>query len=64
MPDAEDISFVVKPGNVADSDGAKGPSDRRIAAFLQKEFPEIDAGALHRAEYGREGQETLIGIVI
>lgn len=38
MPDAEDISFVVKPGNVADSDGAKGPSDRRIAAFCKKGF--------------------------
>lgn len=63
MPDTEDVSFVMKPGNVTDSDGAKGPSDGRIAALLQKEFPEIGAGALHRAKYRREGQETLINII-
>lgn len=64
VPDTEDVSLVMKPGNVADSDSAEGPLDRRIVAFLQKSFFEIGAGALHRTKYRREGQETLINIIV
>lgn len=62
MPDAEDIRFVVQPRDITYSDGAEGSFDRRIKAFLPEGF--FDAAlALYGAEHGREGQETLVGII-
>lgn len=64
VPDTEDVGLVVKSGNVTDLDGAEGPFDRRIAALCKKGFSAAPAGCLLRAEYRREGQETLVDIVI
>lgn len=64
IPEAEDVSFVMEPGNTAAFDAAKSPPDGRIAAFCKKSFPIILVKCLFCAEHGRQGQKTLIGIIV
>lgn len=64
IPEAEDVSFVMEPGNTAAFDDAKSPPDGRIAAFCKKSFPIILVKCLFCAEHGRQGQKTLIGIIV
>lgn len=62
MADAENVSFVVQAADIFYFDCPKGTPDGRISAFFKKGF--FAAVVFHGAEYGREGQETLIGIVM
>ncbi len=64
MADAEGIGFVVESGNVAELYAAESALDERIMALCDKVLAEILVFFRFCAEYGREGQETLIGIVI
>lgn len=64
MADAESIDLIVKAGDLFEPDTAKSPSDGRITALLAESFFKTGLSALHGAEYGREGQETLINIII
>lgn len=62
MADAEKVSLVVQAAYIPYFDRAECPSDGRISAFFEEGF--FAAVVFYGAEYGREGQETLIGIVM
>ena len=64
MADAESIDLIVEAGDLFEPDTAKSPPNGRIAALFAESFFQTGLSALHGAEYGREGQETLIGIVM
>lgn len=64
MADAESIDLIVEAGDLFEPDTAKSPPNGRIAALFAESFFQTGLSALHGAEYGREGQETLIDIII
>lgn len=64
MADAESIDLIVEAGDLFEPDTVKSPSDGRITALLAESFFKTGLSALHGAEYGREGQETLINIIV
>ncbi len=64
VTNAENVDFVVETIYIMDSDSAKSPLDGRVAAFRKKFLFKGMHGFQLIAKYGREGQETLIGIIV